>query len=170
MLQGKQISMKFSELTGKRLKWVQPHPFRLKYELRAGDMIVATLSYPHFSDTLAIASSDNGTWTFKGGDLRHRTVSIQVSGVETDLAVFNTYLLGGGVLELPGGRKYEGVLINRGTGYKFKTEEGEALVTYWNVLTYLRTSGEMYIYPYAKDLAEISWLALLGWHLILVTM
>jgi hypothetical protein len=169
MLQGKQISMKIGELTGKRLKWVQPHPFRLKYELRAGGIPVATLSYSRFFDTLAIASSDDGTWIFRGGDLRHRTVSIQASGVETNLAVFNTYLLGGGALELPDGRKYKGILLNRMSEYKFATEDDEVLVRYWNVWSTLRTSGEMYIYPHAKDLAEISWLVLLGWHLVLVT-
>src|SRR5690242_2905757 len=119
--------MKLGELTGQKLKWVQPHPFKLNYELHAGDMIVATLCYPRFSDTFAIASNDEGTWTFQGGDLRHRTVSIRVSGAETDLAIFKTGISGGGMLLLPDGRKYLGGLTNRGTGYVIGTEAHEVL-------------------------------------------
>jgi hypothetical protein len=162
--------MKLAALTGQKLKWVQRHPFQLKYELHAGDMIVATLSYPRFFDTFAIASSEDGTWTFQGGDLRHRRVSIRASGIETDLAVFKTNLFGGGILELPEVRKYRGVLTNRGTGYIFTNEMDEVIVRYRNIWTLLRTSGQAQIHPRAKDLAEIPWLVMLGWHLVLVTL
>lgn len=168
-MQGKQISMKLGEFVGQRLKWVQPHPFRLKYELRAGDITVATLSYPRFFDTFAIASTDEGVWNFKGGNLRHLAVSIRAPGADSDIAVFRTNPLGGGTLELPDGRKYRAILSGVGTEYIIKNEMDEALVRYSNIFTFVRSSAATYINPRAKDLAEISWLAMLGWHLVLVT-
>jgi hypothetical protein len=164
--------MKLGELTGQKLKWVQPHAFKLEYELHAGDKIAATLRYPRFFDTFAIATSADGTWTFKGGDFRQPTVSIRAFGAETDLAVFKCNLwAASGTLELPDGRKYRGQLTQRGHEYSLKSEKGEMLVTYRKmipILEVLHMSADTRIHDPAKDMVEIPWLVMLGWHLVLV--
>jgi hypothetical protein len=165
--------MKLGELTGQKLKWVQPRAFKLEYELHAGNQIAATLRYPRFFDTFAVASSADGTWTFRGGDFRQPTVSIRIFGAETDLAVFKCNLwAAGGTLELPEGRKYRGQLMQRGHEYILKSEKGEMLVSYRKMiplLEILHMSADTRIHYPAKDIAEIPWLVMLGWHLVLVT-
>ena len=164
--------MKLGELTGQKLKWVQPHAFKLEYELQAGDKTAATLRYPRFFDTFAIASSADGTWTFKGGDFRQPTVTIRTFGAETDLAVFKCNIwAGGGKLELPDGRKYQGQLTRRGLEYSLKSETGEMLVSYRKMIPIfeiLRMSAETQIHYRAKDFVEMPWIVILGWHLVLV--
>jgi hypothetical protein len=164
--------MKLSELTGQKLKWVQPRAFRLEYELQAGDKTAATLCYPRFFDTFAIASSADGTWTFRGGDFRQPTVSIRIVGAETDLALFKCNMwAAGGTLELPDGRKYQGQLTHRGHEYSLRTETGEILVSYKKmvpILEILHMSADTWIHYATKDIVELPWLVMLGWHLILV--
>src|SRR5262245_49318283 len=139
--------MNLGELTGQTLKWVQPHTFKLDYELHAGDQIVATLRYPRFFDTFAIATSADGTWTFKGGDFRQPTVSIRVYRTETDLAVFKKNMwTGSGILELPDGRKYRAkptvVRGYRTNAYDFKTEMDAMLVSYRKIWGPLHMSAD----------------------------
>lgn len=165
--------MKLGELTGHKLKWVQPHTFKLNYELHAGDQIAATLRYPRFFDTFAIASSADGTWTFRGGDFRQPTVHIRVQGEETDLAVFKKNMWrGGGILELPDGRKYCAnpmtVSGYRTNAYDFKTEMNAMLVIYRKIWGRLHMSADVQIHQQAKDLVELPWIVMLVWHLALV--
>jgi hypothetical protein len=164
--------MKLGELAGQKLKWIQPRAFKLEYELRAGSKIVATLRYPHCFDTFAIASSGDGTWTFRGGDFRQPAVSIRAFEAEIDLAVFKSNIwAAGGMLELPTGRKYQGQLTGRGHEYNLRTETGEMVVSYRKMvpmLEILRMSADTQIYHREKDLVEMPWIVMLGWHLILV--
>jgi hypothetical protein len=164
--------MKMNELIGQPLKWVQPRAFKLEYELHAGYKVAATLRYPRFFDTLAIASSADGTWTFRGGDFRQPIVSIRSIGAETDLAVFKCNIwAAGGTLEFPDGRKYRGQLTQRGHEYNLKTDKGEMLVSYRKmipILEILHMSADTQIYHPTNDVVEIPWLVMLGWHLILV--
>src|SRR5689334_5879473 len=149
--------MKFAELIGQELRWVQPHAFKLEYELHAGDRVVATLRYPRFFDTFAAAESADGAWTFQGGDFRQPTVLIRANEAETDLAVFKKNMwTGGGILELPNGRKYRANTIGyKASGYVFKTETGEVLVNYRNIWGPLHMSADAQIYQRAEDLVEL---------------
>ena len=162
--------MKLGELVGQKLKWVQPHTFKLEYELHAGDKIAATLRYPRFFDTFAAAESADGIWTFKGGDFRQPIVSIRASGAGADLAVFKKNMwTGGGTLELPDGQNYQGNITGRKySAYDFRTEMGEVLVRYRKIWGPLHMSAEVQIHRRAKDLVEMPWIVMLGWHLALV--
>lgn len=162
--------MKLDELIGQKLQWIQPRTFKLEYELRAGDMVVATLRYPRFFDTLATAESADGAWTFHGGDFRQPAVHIRAVGAETDLAVFKKNMWsGGGVLELPDGRKYGAHATGyRASGHVFRTITGEVLVSYRNIWGPLHLSAQVQIHRQAEGLVELPWVVMLGWHLVLV--
>jgi hypothetical protein len=162
--------MKLDELIGQKLRWTQPHAFKLKYELKAGNQVIATLLYPRFFDTFATAESADGTWTFQGGDFRQPTVHIRTAGTDMDLAVFqNNMWRGGGILDLLDGRKYAA----HATGYKagghvFKTMTNELLVSYRNIEGPFHMSAQVQIHRRAEGLIELPWMVMLGWHLVLV--
>ena len=94
--------MKMAELIGRELKWVQPHALKMEYELRAGEMLAATLHFRSSFGSFATATSADGSWTFKRVGFWQTRVTVRTSGTETDLAVFrNNTWSGGGTLEFP---------------------------------------------------------------------
>src|SRR5512143_4092274 len=126
--------MKLAEMIGQELKWVQPHALKMEYDLRTGEDIVATLVFRSSFGSFATAASADGTWTFKRVGFWQTKATIRASGGETDLAVFkNNTWSAGGTLELPNGRKYFANTNFWATQYEFKTETGEALVSYKKV-------------------------------------
>jgi len=158
--------MKLTQLIGHKLKWVQPHALKMEYELRDGDMIAATLRFRSSFGSFATAESADGTWTFKRVGFWQTKATVRASGAEADLAVFkNNTWSGGGTLELPDGRNYPANTNFWATQYEFKTETGEALVSYRKISGMLHMSSETEIHPFAKNVAEMPWMVMLGWYL-----
>lgn len=158
--------LKLAELVGRELKWIQPHTLKMDYELRAGDLVAATLSFPRPFDLQAIATAAGGSWTFEQVGFWKTKVIIRASGAETDLAVFkNNAWNGGGTLELPDGRKYLASSNFWSTRYEFKTEMGEALIRYTKIGGMLHMSSMTEIQPLAKNIPELPWMVSLGWYL-----
>jgi hypothetical protein len=157
------------EFTGQELKWIQPHTLKMEYELRSGDLAVATLRFRSSFGSFATAASDDGSWTFKRVGFWQTRVTIRSSETETDLAVFrNNTWSGGGTLELPDGRKYPANTNFWATQYQFKTEAGEALISYRKIGGMLHMSSVMEIHPPAKDMPEMPWMVMLGWYLTIM--
>ncbi len=158
--------MKLVELIGQELKWVQPHALKMEYELHAGGEVAATLNFRSSFGSFATAASTEGTWTFKRVGFWQTKVTIRASGAETDLAVFkNNTWTSGGTLELPDGRKYLANTNFWATQYEFKTEAGEALISYKKIGGMLHMSSMMEIHPIMRGVVELPWIALLGWYL-----
>ena len=161
--------IKMTELTGQELKWTQPHALKMEYELRAGDMIAATLRFRSSFGSFATAESADGSWTFKRVGFWNTKATVRASGAETDLAVFkNNTWSGGGTLELPDGRKYPANTNFWATQYEFKTESGEPLVTYKKIGGVLHMSSRVEIHASSKEVAEMPWLVSLGWYLMVM--
>jgi hypothetical protein len=162
--------MKLNELIGQPLKWVQPRAFKLKYELHDGGRVIATLDYPRFFDTFAIAECADGNWTFQGGDFRQPTVCVREFGADIDLAVLKKNMwTGAGTLKLPNGRKYQASVSGyKASEYDFNTETGERLISCRNIWGPLHASADVQFYRQAKALAELPWIVMLVWHLALV--
>ncbi len=155
-----------AELNGSDLKWVQPRALKMEYELRAGDILAATLSFRSSFGSFATAASADGSWTFKRVGFWQTRVTVRASGTETDLAVFrNNTWSGGGTLELPDGRNYPANTNFWATQYEFRTEKGEALISYKKIGGMLHMSSAVEIHTPAKDLAEMPWMVVLGWYL-----
>jgi len=158
--------MKLAELVGHELKWIQPHTLQMEYELRAGDMLAATLRFRSSFGSFATATSADGSWTFKRVGFWQPKVTIRSSGTETDLAFFkNNTWSGGGTLELPDGRKYPANTNFWQTQYGFTTEMGESLISYKKIGGVLHMSSATEIHPIAKNIPELPWMVMLGWYL-----
>jgi len=160
------MMMKITELIGWELQWTQPHAAKMEYELRAADVIAATLRFRNSFGSLATAASADGTWTFKRVGFWHTRATVRAAGAEADLAVFkNRTWSGGGTLELPDGRKYPANTNFWATQYEFKTESGEPLISYRNIEGVLHLSLTVKINALRKELAEMPWIVSLGWYL-----
>ncbi len=159
--------MKLAELIGQELKWVQPHALKMEYELRAGDVVAATLHFRSSLGSFATGTSADGSWTFKRIGFWQTKATVRASGEEVDLAVFkNNTWSGGGTLELPDGRQYPANTNFWATQYEFKTEiTDEALISYRKIGGLLHMSAAVEIYPAAREIAELPWMVLLGWYL-----
>lgn len=158
--------IKMANLIGQELKWVQPHALKMEYELHAGDMVAGNLNFRSSFGSFATATSADGSWTFKRVGFWQTKVTVRSSGTETDLAVFrNNSWSGGGTLEFPDGRKYLANTNFWSTKYEFRTETGEALISYKKIGGMMHMSSGVEIYSPAKDIAEMPWMVLLGWYL-----
>jgi hypothetical protein len=156
---------KIAELIGRELEWVQPSAWKMEYELRAGDELIATLRFRSSFGSFATAESADGCWTFKRVGFWQTRVTIRGCGSEMDIAMFmNNTWSGGGALELPDGRKVLATTNLWQTNFEFRTEAGEALVR-------LKTGGLVHlsaaveIQPSAAGMPELPWVVMFGWYL-----
>jgi len=159
---------KLADLLERELKWTQPSAFRMHYELHAGDELAATVRFRSAFGSLATSESGDGCWTFKRVGFFQTRVTIRVCGEETDIAVFrNNTWTGGGALELLYGRK---VLVTTNlwqSNLEFKTESEETLLRFQSA-GLIHLSAQVEIQREAIGLAELPWMVMLGWYLIVM--
>jgi hypothetical protein len=159
---------KIAEVIGSELEWVQPSAWKMEYELRASDELIATLRFRSSFGSFATAEGADGCWTFKRVGFWQTRVTIRGCGSDTDIAMFkNNTWSGGGTLELPDGRKILATTNLWRTNFEFKTEAGEVLVRFKSGgLVHL--SAKVEIQPDVAGVPELPWVAMFGWYLIVM--
>jgi hypothetical protein len=159
---------KFVASTGRPLEWRQPNLFKMEYELKSGEALLATLRFRSSWGTFATAESAQGCWTFKRVGFWQTIVTIHPCNSEEETASFkkNTWT-DGGTLLLPGTRKYLAKTTFWQTQYEFRTENGEALIHYQNS-GFVRPSAKVTIHASAQAMPELAWMVPLGWYLIVM--
>jgi hypothetical protein len=156
---------KIAELTSQELKWVQPSAFKMCYELRAGEVLAATLRFRSSFDSLATGNSADGCWTFKRAGFLQTRVTIRECGQDTDMALFrNNTWSGGGTLELSGGRKLQASTNLWQSKLEFKHETGETILQF-NSGGVIHLNAGVEIEPEAYKMVELPWVVMLGWYL-----
>jgi len=157
---------RLGELVGRELNWVHPDWRRMEYELQDGTECAATLRFRTTWGTHATAESGDGCWTFKRVGFLQTRATIRACGADDELASFrNNAWKGGGILELPDGRRYPANTNFWMTSFDFTTEAGDPLVTYRRIGGLLQLSSAMEIQPAAVSVGEFPWIAMLGWYL-----
>jgi hypothetical protein len=157
--------MRLADLAKQPLQWTQPHMMRSEFELRGGDALVGTLRFRSIFGTLATAECDGGCWTFKRIGFLQTRATVRPCNADTEIGLFrNNTWTSGGTLELPDGRKYRASTSLWQTRYEWIDAIEHPLITY-RTRHGLRMSGEMDVQPDAARLAELPWLAMLGWYL-----
>ena len=155
---------KIAEVIGQELQWVQPSAWKMEYELRAGDELVATLRFRSSFGSFATAESADGCWTFKRIGFWQTRVTIRGCGSDMDLAMFkNDTWSGGGTLELSGGRKILASTSFWQTNFEFKTEADEILVRF-KTGGLVHFSAKVDIQPNASQVPELPWIVMFGWY------
>ena len=153
---------------GLPLDWQQPNLFKMEYELKSGDSLLATLRFRSSWGTFATAEAADGCWTFKRVGFWQTKVTIHPCNSENELAFFkNNTWRDGGTLLFPDTRKYLANTNFWQTQYEFKTENGEPLIHFQNG-GFVRPSAKVTIQEGAKAILELSWIVSLGWYLIIM--
>lgn len=155
-----------AQLVGSALEWVQPRALKMEYELRSGEEVVATLRFRSSWGSFATAESADGCWTFKRVGFWQTRATVRPCGSETEIAGFRqgTWSFGG-TLEMPDGRKYLVSTNFWATRYQIQAEGGEEPLITYKTHGMLRLGAQMEIAPLAAELAELPWMAMLGWYL-----
>ena len=106
----------FSDLSAidpSAMRWIRIAPDRNAFELRAGDAIVAELSWPSSAGSLAHVGTSRGTWTLKRGGFLQPHVTVR-DAEGREVARLQAHLTGG-IVEIGGGLRYRlrraGILV-----------------------------------------------------------
>jgi hypothetical protein len=154
------------EVNCQLLAWTQTDYCHGEYKLRAGDETVATLCWREGS--LAIAETADGRWSFERPGFRRSRVSIRIAGFGTEIAVFSSSWIGGGTLELVGGRLFYWSATNLWRSrWVWREADGKELVRFRSRQR-LRLSGLVERSQSAATLPELDLLVTLGWYLLVM--
>ena len=163
------MKRKIAEFARRPLKWHQPKMLKMAYELLDDEEVVAGVEFRSAFGSYATAHSADGTWTFKRTGFFRPIVTVRSEGSEKDIAVFrNDTWHRGGTLELPGGRTYLASTNFWATTYDFTTETGEALISFKRIGGVFHMTTEVEIHATAARMAELPWMVMLGWYLIVL--
>lgn len=157
------------ELIGRELQWTQPHALKRQFELKAGDELVATLSFRSMFGSFATATTAEGQWTFKRVGFWKPRATVCVAGSEQVIATFrNDTWTAGGTLELASGRSFRANTNFWMTKYEFKSETDEPLVRFQKIGGLLHYSSNVEVQRGAAAMPELPWIVVLGWYLAVV--
>lgn len=152
----------------RELRWQQPSALHQRYELRAGDALVATLAFRSSWGTLATAESADGCWTFKRVGFWQTRVTIRPCGSDTDLGAFrNDTWRGGGTLAVEGGSSFQLTTNTWQTRLELLDAQEQPLLRYATT-GWLKQGAVLSIAPAARALPELSWLAVFGWYVVVM--
>lgn len=156
------------QLVDQRLKWVQPHGWKMKFQLHANDAPVAILEFRSLLGSFATGTSEDGSWTFKRTGFIRTKVTIRRASDDTEIAIWeNNTWSGGGTLLLPDGRRLQGSSNLWQSRMVFQIEDGAPLVAFRSG-GIVHLSAEIDIDPEARKLAELPWIVMLGWYLLVM--
>jgi len=167
--------VKLAEAVGGEVFWVQPRGLDRYYELRAGDVLLASLAWQTRCGSLARSQSSEGSWTFKRVGFFNPRVTVREAGSEIDIAVFWPRWLGDGTLEFGHGARFRWQSTNFwATNWMFTDDGGMPLVKFregspkggWREM--FKTQALVEIESLAADLPELPLLVLLGWYLMVL--
>jgi hypothetical protein len=159
---------KIVSLASQPLKWEQPRAFKMEYNLRAGDELVATLNFRSLFGSLATGQSADGCWTFKRVGFWQTRATIRACDSEDDIASYrnNTWSCGG-TLELVDGQKILGTTNFWQTKFGFERESGEKLIQFTNG-GLIHISAIVEVLPEGLSIRQLPWMVMLGWYLVIM--
>ena len=94
-----------NECIGQELRWVHPHLRRREYELRAGDEVLARISYTGALSSQVRAETAAGLWMFGRTGLR-QVITILALDAHTEPASVKRGMSGQATLLFPDGHEY----------------------------------------------------------------
>lgn len=154
------------DVAGQPLLWVQPARLKQFFELRAGDVVVATLRFERAS--LATGETADQQWTFKREGFWHPRVTVRVHGSDDNVALFNPAWTGGGTLELQGRTTHFGAANFWHSQWTWEQVKDTPLVRFKSHAGLLKTEGEVEIEGDAARSPDLPLLVVLGWYLLIL--
>jgi hypothetical protein len=157
-----------ADVASAELRWQQPSALSQRYELRADDTLVATLTFRSDWGSFARAESADGCWTFKRVGFWQTRITVRQCDSETDLATFqhNTWS-GGGTLTLADGRVFQLTTNTWQTKLEVLDSQQIPLLHYASSGLF-KLGATLTVEPQARASAELPWLTLFGWYVIVM--
>ena len=157
-------------------QWVQPKMMKSQYELRAVDCVFATLEFPKFGGSLAIARTTESSWSFKRAGFFQVRITVRREGDETDQAIYKPRWTGiEGTLELFDGTNYVWKSANFwSTHYLWQDTQGNPLVTFkegagdTKLPDLFKCQARVEVQPQARMISNLSLLVPLGFYLLIL--
>ncbi len=144
------------------LKWQQAGDDKASWELRAGDNVVGTAVWqnPTADGTLVVATSGDGSWSFKRVGVFTPRVTVRLVGTDKDVATVTAHL-GRSVVDFADGHVVHFLRSNFWRNeFTFTRSNGEPLLAFKDAGTRVE------IAPGAATMPDASLLALLGCYLL----
>lgn len=163
--------MRMAEVVTRSLQWTQPSALRMNYELRVGEgeEVASTLRFRSSFGSFATGESQDGCWTFKRVGFWKPRVTVRTCGSEEDIASFaNQTWSGGGTLTLADGREFRVSNNFWQTKLEIQDRSEEMLIRFHNGGV-IHLSAKVEVAPEGARLAELPWMLMLGWYLIVMT-
>lgn len=156
--------------------WVQGKAMDRRYELEAGEQVLASLSFKSAWGSLATAESSGGVWTFKRVGFFTPRVTARRAGEEAEQAVYRPKWTGReGELTLAGGRRYHWRVANFwATRFQLEDEAGECLLSYEKgspkkgFSELFKIQAQVGVSAQGQALPELELLVLMSWYLIIL--
>ena len=97
-----------SQYRTEQIQLVQPSIWKRVYQLRSGETVLMTMTYPKLFSTLAVVEGFGKTWEFQKPSIWKSNLEIKKKGNQLPFAKFSVEKWGrGGTFELPNGERIE---------------------------------------------------------------
>jgi hypothetical protein len=158
---------RINEIVAMEMQWTQPNAWKMNYVLQAGDLLAATLEFESSFHSRASAVSADGHWIFDQRGFWQNTITVE-NEYGSALATYKKNVWkGGGVLELANGQQIVARANFMQTGLDLLDEQGSILIHY-QIGGMIHASAEVSVAPQATGLAELPWLVIFGWYLVVI--
>lgn len=156
-------------ISGQEIGWNQPDWRKHEVEIRIGNQVVGTLSWETGFESLAIARSAEGVWTFKRGGISRPWIAVRAHGTEWDIARLAVDWNWNGVLAFHDGRQIQWEAANVWSAqWKWDWVDGTSLISIEADPRKDKNEGVIKIHQQAESVAEVSLLTLLGCYLVIL--
>jgi hypothetical protein len=161
--------------TASSLEWREPETAEHRYELWAGEDLLAALAFDSPSPTLATVETVEGRWTLQQAGFLRPSIRVREQDSDLDLAVFRPGLFSRGHLRFTNGVAFHWRHEGLGSAtWSFRGDGGEVLITLKLELPEEtgpgrhRIQAEVEVTPAGHFSPRVPLLAALGWYLILL--
>jgi hypothetical protein len=138
---------------------------RRSFQLAAGDDLVATLDWATAMGSLASGEAADGSWTFKRVGFFRPAITVRDPGGQRDLAVMRKIKGEGLVLEFAGGPRFIWDRTrDRRREMAFFDGSSRRVISFLPRTKRFKSFAEVTLSAGARELREISVLALIGWY------
>lgn len=158
------------------LYWAQPKSMQRSFVLHSAELEFASLEFQSAFGSLAIATTAEGSWSFKRMGFFNPRVTIRRSGEQAELGTYRPRWTGKeGTLSLSNGRDFGWRATNFwGTRYAFLDSAGDELLWFKEgaeesrLANLLKIQAQVGIEPFGWQLVEPELLVTLGWYLLIL--
>ena len=159
----------FAEAPATPWTWRRPHLWSRRYELRAGDALLASLETRSVLSSVMVGETTHGQWLLRHAGLLRGRVQVLVPGTGAELAAFRPRWFGAGDVTTAAGQSLRWHRADFwGRRWELADAGGLARITFERMPAFLSPDTAVNVSEAARDDTELEPLVLLGFYLVLL--